>query len=122
SFFNSTTNGGGASTYTETATATCANGATAVAGKVCAQFSLASKPWEGIALNLVFSEDRTTFAGTLTGTDTSGTGATANTTTINWQVSGTQPAAPAVPVPAAAWLFGSGLVGLAGAARRRRAV
>lgn len=27
----------------------------------------------------------------------------------------------AVPVPAAAWLFGSGLLGLAGAARRRRA-
>jgi len=30
-------------------------------------------------------------------------------------------AAPAVPVPAAAWLFGSGLLGLAGTARRRRA-
>lgn len=29
--------------------------------------------------------------------------------------------APAVPVPAAAWLFGSGLLGLAGAARRRSA-
>ncbi len=29
-------------------------------------------------------------------------------------------AAPAVPVPAAAWLFGSGLLGLAGAARKRR--
>ena len=28
--------------------------------------------------------------------------------------------APAVPVPAAAWLFGSGLLGLAGTARRRR--
>ena len=28
---------------------------------------------------------------------------------------------PAVPVPAAAWLFGSGLLGLAGTARRRRA-
>jgi hypothetical protein len=28
--------------------------------------------------------------------------------------------APAVPVPAAAWLFGSGLLGLAGAAGRRR--
>jgi hypothetical protein len=32
-----------------------------------------------------------------------------------------QPAAPVVPVPAAAWLMGSGLVGLAGLARRRRA-
>jgi hypothetical protein len=31
------------------------------------------------------------------------------------------PGAPAVPVPAAAWLFGSGLLGLAGTARRRRA-
>jgi hypothetical protein len=29
--------------------------------------------------------------------------------------------APAVPVPAAAWLFGSGLLGLAGTARRRAA-
>ncbi len=29
--------------------------------------------------------------------------------------------APAVPVPAAAWLFGSGLLGLAGVARRRAA-
>lgn len=28
----------------------------------------------------------------------------------------------AVPVPAAAWLFGSGLIGLAGAARKRKAV
>jgi hypothetical protein len=30
-----------------------------------------------------------------------------------------QPSTPSVPVPAAAWLFGSGLLGLAGAARRR---
>lgn len=29
------------------------------------------------------------------------------------------PGTPAVPVPAAAWLFGSGLLGLAGTARRR---
>lgn len=31
-----------------------------------------------------------------------------------------QPVAPTVPVPAAAWLMGSGLVGLAGLARRKR--
>lgn len=31
-----------------------------------------------------------------------------------------QPVAPTVPVPAAAWLMGSGLVGLAGLARRQR--
>lgn len=31
-----------------------------------------------------------------------------------------QPVAPTIPVPAAAWLMGSGLVGLAGLARRRR--
>lgn len=36
------------------------------------------------------------------------------TTTFNWS-------GYAVPVPASAWLFGSGLIGLAGAARRRRA-
>lgn len=33
---------------------------------------------------------------------------------------GTVEAAPSVPVPAAAWMFGSGLLGLMGAARRRR--
>jgi hypothetical protein len=32
----------------------------------------------------------------------------------------TAQSAPTVPVPAAAWLFGSGLLGLAGTARRRR--
>lgn len=35
-----------------------------------------------------------------------------------WNIAGT---ASAVPVPAAAWLFGSGLLGLAGVARRRMA-
>ena len=39
--------------------------------------------------------------------------------TTNYTLTNTTPT-PAVPVPAAAWLFGSGLLGLAGTARRRR--
>ncbi|ARN75053.1 VPLPA-CTERM sorting domain-containing protein [Oceanicoccus sagamiensis] len=43
-------------------------------------------------------------------------------TTINYTASGTYDVVPsAVPVPAAAWLFGSALVGLAGVGRRRKA-
>lgn len=40
----------------------------------------------------------------------------------SYRISGLQvnTVAPAVPVPAAAWLMGSGLLGLAGVARRRR--
>lgn len=38
---------------------------------------------------------------------------------IEWHYEGVVNAAPAVPVPAAAWLFGSGLMGLLGAARRK---
>lgn len=114
-YFNPTLNGGGASTYSETAPATCANGQTNIVGKVCSSFASATKAWEGLALNFVFTEDKSSFAGTLTATDTSGTLVSRNTTTVNWQISGVAE----VPVPAAAWLFGSGLVGLAGAARRR---
>jgi hypothetical protein len=112
-FMNNTVNTGGASVQTQTS-ASCANGQTSLLGKVCTSFTQATPAWEGLALNFVFAEDRLSFAGTLQGTDTSGTGLTSNTTKINWQVQ-------AVPVPAAAWLFGSGLIGLAGAARRRRA-
>jgi len=119
SFLNSTVNGGGASVGTNSGGNICANGATSTLGKVCASATAASPSWEGLALNFVFSADKSTFAGTLQATDTSGTGLTANTTKVNWQVSGNGPAAPTVPVPAAAWLFGSGLVGLAGTARRR---
>ena len=40
----------------------------------------------------------------------------------NWTLNGTAAAAgPVIPIPAAAWLFGSGLLGLVGVARRRRA-
>jgi hypothetical protein len=115
-FFNPTVNGAGASTQTQTSSS-CENGQTNFLGKVCTSFATATPSWEGLTLDFVFSADYSTFSGTLTGTDTSGSGISRNTTTINWQIAGT--AAPEVPVPAAAWLFGSGLVGLAGMARRR---
>ena len=110
-FLNNTVNGGGASVQTQTS-ASCANGQTNILGKVCTSFTQASANWEGLALNFVFAADKLSFAGSLQGTDTSGSGLTSNTTKINWQIQ-------AIPVPAAAWLFGSGLVGLAGTARRR---
>ena len=115
-FFNSTVNGGGASVQTQTSSS-CANGQTSALGKVCTAFSSASPAWEGLSLDFVFSADHSTFSGSLTGTDTSGASLSRNTTTINWQIAGT--GTPEIPVPAAAWLFGSGLVGLAGVSRRR---
>jgi hypothetical protein len=58
-------------------------------------------------------------AGVVTGTLSTSQKTAGGPSTATYSFSGS--AAPAVPVPAAAWLFGSGLVGLAGAARRRRA-
>jgi len=44
------------------------------------------------------------------------------TTTQNWTITSFEAQAPEVPIPAAAWLFGSAVVGLAGVARRRNQV
>jgi hypothetical protein len=116
----STSDIGGGSAETHTAEPVCKDGATFFGNGICNNFSTFQEAldWEGLALNFVFSPDRSSFSGSLVGTNKSGSGIYASTATINWQVSGTA-ATPAVPVPAAAWLFGSGLLGLAGASRRR---
>jgi hypothetical protein len=114
-------NSNGGSVGTNSGGNICNNGTTLLGQSVCGNATAATPSWEGLALNFVFSADKLSFSGALTATDKSGSGTTANTTTINWQISGSTPA-PVVPVPAAAWLFGSGLLGLAGTARRRRSV
>ena len=53
------------------------------------------------------------YVGTITGTGTS-----FDNFQSNWRLEGVM---STVPVPAAVWLFGSGLIGLAGIARRRKA-
>ena len=50
-----------------------------------------------------------------------GTGGGGNATTLLTAFSVTAELAP-VPIPAAAWLFGSGLLGLVGMARRKKVV
>lgn len=117
SFMNPAVNGGGASVYSSTGYSTCSNGATSVLGKVCESFNSTSPNWEGLTLNFVFDEYHSQFFGILQGIQTSGSGFTRNTTTVNWMVSSP---APMIPVPAAAWLFGSALLGLAGSRRRGR--
>lgn len=127
SFMNNTVNGGGASVYSQTGPATCVNGRTHLLGRICTSFASASKAWEGLTLDFVFSEDWEIFAGTLQGVDTSGTGSFRNTTLINWQVSFMQLDYPhegsnpyPFPIPASAWLFGSALLGLGGSSHYRR--
>jgi hypothetical protein len=64
------------------------------------------------SLSLIFDPTFSTFTGTAQ--NISGSAAT-GLTMVNYSFSGTE-----VPVPAAAWLFGSCLLGLVGAGRRRR--
>lgn len=69
-------------------------------------------------LALTFNEDLSAFTGTATGKDVvtdPGLSGLIAYETLNYSFSGVSE----VPVPAAAWLFGSALVGLAGAKRRR---
>jgi hypothetical protein len=102
---------------------------TVATGTVCSGQALQFIPkpdLERFYMTLTFSSDFSSFTGTAVGADVGGTlpaGKTGNTW-VNWSFSGTlvpsEPPTPTVPVPAAAWMLGSGLVGLAGVARRRR--
>lgn len=119
SFFNTTVNGGGASTQTQNSYS-CTNGVTNALGKVCTTFATTSRNWEGLSFEFDFSNNYYTFSGVLTGTDTGGQFSTRHTMNINWQIDSIDPPIMTpVPVPAAAWMFGSALIGLAGANRRR---
>lgn len=84
---NNTSNGGGASVQTQKS-ASCKNGKTSFLGEVCGSFKSATPAWEGLTLKFVFAPDKSSFSGSLKGTDTSGSGLTANSTEVNWQVSG----------------------------------
>lgn len=97
--------------------ANCQNGSTSFFGTVCGTWNNTTGDWEGLMVNLTFSEDRSIFGGTVQGVERSGSGLTANTTTIDFTVNGVSE----VPLPAAAWLFGSALLGLTGISRRKRA-
>jgi hypothetical protein len=67
-----------------------------------------------LSMTLTFADDAlSTFSGVATATNDDGQGSAYS---YNWSLNGQSQ----VPVPAAVWLFGSGLVGLAGVARSRK--
>lgn len=70
-----------------------------------------------LALTLTFTDDSlSAFSGSLVASNDDGAGSSYS---YAWSFGG-QAAAPEVPVPAAFWLFGSGIAGLAGFARSRK--
>jgi hypothetical protein len=92
-YMNKTSNGGGASVQTQKS-GSCVNGKTSMLGEVCKSFASATPAWEGLALKFEFAADKSSFSGTVQGTDTSGSGLTANSTQVNWQIAGTAQAKP----------------------------
>ncbi len=107
-------NSSAGSNYTETGSS-CEGSGSVLGNTVCGTQGNTTPEWEGISVELVFSSDLSSFTGTVVATEQSGSGLTENVTTLFYEVSGTE-----VPLPAAAWLFGTGLIGLAGVARRRQ--
>lgn len=106
----------GASVYSESSASTCTGSGSIFGATVCGTASSVNPAWEGLELNFVFSNNLDTFTGSIVGISQSGSSISQNTTSFNYSVGG-----EVVPVPAAAWLFGSALLGLTGVARRKRA-
>ncbi len=117
-------NSGVASAYSETSSScsdssSVSSGSGSVAGStVCGTRAGTNGAWEGLTISMVFAEDLQTFTTNVTAIERSGSGLTANTTSIYYTGNGVAD----VPVPAAAWLFGSALIGLAGVGRKRKMV
>lgn len=110
-------NSGIASDSYRSADPTCTGNSTS-----CNAALSANPDWSGLTVNLVFDDaSLSSFSGTVIGVSRSGSGLTANTTTITHSIAGAAVVSE-IPLPAAAWLFGTGLVGLAGVARRRNAL
>jgi len=102
----------------------CSPASGAICTSQASAFTGGTKPnLEQFSMTLVFSADYQSFTATARAHDygtQSGltrTGTSVYTYTINGTYNGV---GTVLPVPATAWLFGSGLVGLAGVARRRR--
>ena len=112
-------NSNAASSYSNT-NASCSGSGSVAGNTVCGTWGGTTGAWEGVTITLDFSPDFSSFTGSIAAVEKSGSGLTANTTTINYTVAGVLDAPAEVPVPAAAWLFGSALVGLAGVGRKRK--
>ena len=91
---------GGSAAFTMTGTALTDDGTGGWMGTIVSTGNINGDNWTGFS-NVQFSE---VFDVSITCSDAAGTGCNA----------------PAIPVPAAVWLFGSGLLGLVGVARRRK--
>ena len=75
-----------ASVQTQTSSS-CVNGATSIFGNVCSAWAATTPQWEGFSFSFVFSPGLTTFDGTATAIEQSGSGLTANTSTISFDIS-----------------------------------
>lgn len=66
----------------------CKNGKTSFFAKICKTWKGTTGHWEGVAIKLKFSKDRRNFEGLVVATEQSGKGITANTTTLNYSITG----------------------------------